>query len=213
MFSTQEEKVSYIIGLDIGHNLRQQGITLESNAFAAGVADAIAQAKPRLSQAEAEEAMKLFEQEMSGKHEHGEGCGCGNHGNSDGAANLKRGQDFLIENKTKDDVMVLPSGLQYKELKAGTGRSPGARDMVTTHYHGTLIDGTVFDSSYDRNEPATFPVNGVIAGWTEALQLMKEGSVWELYIPPRLAYGEHGAGGAIGPNETLIFKVELLKVQ
>jgi FKBP-type peptidyl-prolyl cis-trans isomerase FklB len=125
---------------------------------------------------------------------------------------MKVGKEFLAANAKKPEVISLPSGLQYKQLKAGTGKKPGLRDKVTTHYHGTLINGTVFDSSYERNEPATFPVNGVIAGWTEALQLMNEGSIWELYIPSDLAYGRRGAGGDIGPNETLIFKVELLQV-
>jgi FKBP-type peptidyl-prolyl cis-trans isomerase FklB len=122
------------------------------------------------------------------------------------------GEEFLAANSKKTDVVTLPSGLQYKQLKAGTGKKPSLRDKVTTHYHGTLINGTVFDSSYERNDPATFPVNGVIPGWTEALQLMNEGSIWELYIPSNLAYGRRGAGGDIGPNETLIFKVELLQV-
>jgi len=127
--------------------------------------------------------------------------------------NKSEGEKFLAENAKKEGVKTLPSGLQYKELKAGTGKSPKAADSVTTHYSGTLIDGTEFDSSYKRNEPATFPVSGVIAGWTEALQLMKEGAKWQLFIPSSLAYGDMGAGRDIGPNATLIFEVELLKVQ
>lgn len=122
-------------------------------------------------------------------------------------------EKFLMENKNKEGVVTLPSGLQYKVIKDGTGRTPTATDTVSTHYRGTLLDGREFDSSYKRNEPTEFPVNRVIKGWTEALQLMKEGSKWMLYIPPHLAYGERGAGGLIGPNETLIFEIELLKVK
>ena len=125
----------------------------------------------------------------------------------------QRGEEFLKENATKEGVKSLPSGLQYKVLKEGTGKSPKATDSVVVHYRGTLINGTEFDSSYKRNEPAEFPVNRVIRGWTEALQLMKEGSKWMLYIPSGLAYGDRGAGGDIGPGETLIFEVELLKVR
>jgi len=125
----------------------------------------------------------------------------------------QKGEAFLKENATKEGVKTLPSGLQYKEIKAGTGKTPKATDTVSVHYRGTLINGKEFDSSYKRGEPAEFPVNRVIPGWTEALQLMKEGSKWMLYIPSKLAYGERGAGGDIGPNETLIFEVELLKVK
>ena len=125
----------------------------------------------------------------------------------------ERAEKFLMENKTKEGVKTLPSGLQYKVIKDGDGKTPKLTDTVVTHYRGTLLDGTEFDSSYKRNEPAEFPVNRVIKGWTEALQLMKEGSKWMLYIPPNLAYGERGAGRAIGPNETLVFEIELLKVK
>jgi FKBP-type peptidyl-prolyl cis-trans isomerase len=124
-----------------------------------------------------------------------------------------KGEKYLKENATKEGVKTLPSGLQYKSLKEGSGKSPKATDTVSVHYRGTLIDGTEFDSSIKRGEPAEFPVNRVIKGWTEALQLMKEGDKWMLYIPSQLAYGERGAGGAIGPNETLLFEVELLKVK
>ena len=125
----------------------------------------------------------------------------------------ERAEKFLMENKAKEGVKTLPSGLQYKVIKDGEGKTPKLTDTVVTHYRGTLLDGTEFDSSYKRNEPAEFPVNRVIKGWTEALQLMKEGSKWMLYIPPNLAYGERGAGRAIGPNETLVFEIELLKVK
>jgi FKBP-type peptidyl-prolyl cis-trans isomerase FklB len=127
--------------------------------------------------------------------------------------NKAEGEKFLAENAKKEGVKVLPSGLQYKEITPGTGKSPKTADTVTTHYKGTLTDGTEFDSSYKRGEPATFPVSGVIPGWTEALQLMKEGAKWQLFVPPNLAYGEKGAGQVIGPNATLIFEVELLTVK
>jgi FKBP-type peptidyl-prolyl cis-trans isomerase len=129
-----------------------------------------------------------------------------------GAEALKSGEAFLAENAAKAGVKTLPSGLQYKVIQSGSGASPKATDKVTVHYRGTLIDGTEFDSSYSRNKPATFGVNQVIPGWTEALQLMQEGDKWELYIPPKLAYGERGAGSRIPPNSTLIFEVELLSV-
>ncbi|MBC7861857.1 MAG: FKBP-type peptidyl-prolyl cis-trans isomerase, partial [Bacteroidia bacterium] len=127
--------------------------------------------------------------------------------------NAKAGEKFLAENKTKAGVITLPSGLQYTIMKAGTGPKPTAANKVKTHYHGTLLDGTVFDSSVDRKEPVSFQVTQVIAGWTEALQLMPVGSKWKLFIPSNLAYGEHGAGGAIGPGATLIFEVELLAIE
>ena len=126
---------------------------------------------------------------------------------------IERAEKFLVENKTKDGVITLPSGLQYKVIKDGDGKTPKLTDTVSTHYRGTLLDGSEFDSSYKRNEPAEFPVSRVIKGWTEALQLMKEGSKWILYVPPKLAYGERGFPPVIGPNETLVFEIELLKVK
>ena len=128
-------------------------------------------------------------------------------------SNKKEGEDFLAANKSKEGVVTLPSGLQYKVLKEGTGPKPSPTDSVVCNYRGTLINGTEFDSSYKRGQPATFPVNGVIKGWTEALQLMPVGSKWQLFIPPDLAYGQRGAGADIGPNATLIFEVELLSIQ
>ena len=127
-------------------------------------------------------------------------------------ANKQEGEAFLAQNKNREGVTTLPSGLQYMVLQEGNGASPGPTDKVTTHYHGTLIDGTVFDSSYERGQPATFPVNGVISGWTEALQRMQEGAKWRLFLPANLAYGAQGAGEDIGPNATLIFDVELISV-
>ncbi|MCX5910402.1 MAG: FKBP-type peptidyl-prolyl cis-trans isomerase, partial [Deltaproteobacteria bacterium] len=130
-----------------------------------------------------------------------------------GEMNKKEGETFLAQNKTKEGVKTLPSGLQYKVVKAGNGKKPKATDTVVTHYKGTLLDGTEFDSSFKRNQPATFKVNGVIRGWTEALQLMEEGAKWILYVPAALAYGDRGAGQQIGPNATLIFEVELISIQ
>jgi FKBP-type peptidyl-prolyl cis-trans isomerase FklB len=153
-----------------------------------------------LSQAEVQQAMMALQQSMSQKQQ------------GKGADNKKAGEDFLAQNKTREGVKTLPSGLQYQVLQQGKGKSPAKTDKVTTHYHGTLIDGTVFDSSYERGQPATFPVNGVIAGWTEALQLMQEGAKWRLFIPSDLAYGARGAGDDIGPNAALIFDVELISV-
>jgi FKBP-type peptidyl-prolyl cis-trans isomerase FklB len=225
MLSTQNGKMSYIIGMDIGQSLRQQNIKIEVEALAAGIMDAINSASPRLSSEEAQATIDAFQSEMQTQSGCSGSCGdgscgsgscgsdCGEHKASGPEDNLARGRAFLESNSKKEGVITLPSGLQYKEITAGAGRSPALKDKVTTHYHGTLINGVVFDSSYERNEPATFPVNAVIPGWTEALQLMKEGAIWELYLPSELAYGRRGAGGDIGPNEALVFKVELIKVQ
>ena len=204
MLQSQLQKVSYIIGLDIGRNLANQGIEIEAQALSSGVADALSDAEPKLSEAEVQSIMMAFQTEMEAKQAQLK--------STESDKNVADGKAFLEINRMKDGVVTLTSGLQYREVKTGSGKSPKASDKVTTHYKGTLIDGTVFDSSYDRGEPATFPVNGVIAGWTEALQLMKEGSVWELVIPANLAYGTRGAGAKIGPNATLVFTVELLNV-
>jgi FKBP-type peptidyl-prolyl cis-trans isomerase FklB len=204
MLQSQLQKVSYIIGLDIGRNLANQGIEIEAQALSAGVADALSDAEPKLSESEVQSIMTAFQTEMEAKQADLKSV--------ESDKNVADGKAFLEINRMKDGVVTLASGLQFREVKTGSGKSPKASDKVTTHYKGTLIDGTVFDSSYDRGEPATFPVNGVIAGWTEALQLMKEGSVWELFIPANLAYGTRGAGAKIGPNATLVFTVELLNV-
>jgi len=201
---TREQRVSYSIGADIGGTLKEQGIPLDAAALSAGLKDALA-GKTVMTDEEMRDAMTEFRQELMSKMESEQA--------SASAGNLKSGQAFLASNGEKDGVVTLPSGLQYKVLKSGDGKSPSATDTVRTHYHGTLIDGTVFDSSVQRGEPVTFAVNQVIPGWTEALQLMKEGDKWELYIPANLAYGERGAGGVIGPNATLIFEVELLAVE
>jgi FKBP-type peptidyl-prolyl cis-trans isomerase FklB len=197
---TQQEKISYIIGRDMATNLKKQGIEIEAESFTKGLKEVLAGQPSSLSQEEVQQAMMQLQQEMTQKQ------------GAQGSENQKEGEAFLAQNKNKEGVQTLPSGLQYQVLKEGTGKSPSASDKVTTHYHGTLIDGTVFDSSYERGQPATFPVNGVIAGWTEALQLMKEGAKWRLFIPSDLAYGSQGAGDAIGPNTALIFDVELISV-
>ncbi|MCJ7833279.1 MAG: FKBP-type peptidyl-prolyl cis-trans isomerase, partial [Deltaproteobacteria bacterium] len=172
--------------------------------FTKGFKDALSGAKPLLSEEEMRTVMTAFQKEISEKQ--------AEKTKVLGEKNKKEGETFLAENKKKEGVKILTSGLQYKVVKEGTGKKPKATDKVTTHYQGTLIDGTEFDSSYKRGEPAAFPVNGVIPGWTEALQLMKVGSKWQLFVPSKLAYGERGAGPKIGPNAVLIFTVELLSI-
>lgn len=205
VLKNQKEKVSYSIGLNIGRNvggdLKKQSIDIDPKILAKGFQDALAGAKPLLTDQEIQETMATFQKEMMAKQA------------EIAKKNKERGEAFLAENKKKEGVKTLPSGLQYKVIKAGTGKKPKLGDTVTTNYRGTLMDGTEFDSSYKRGQPATFPVSGVVPGWTEALQLMEEGAKWQLFIPPNLAYGERGAGGVIGPNETLIFEIELISIQ
>jgi FKBP-type peptidyl-prolyl cis-trans isomerase FklB len=201
VLKNQKEKMSYIIGMDIGNNLKKQGIDIETNILIKGIKDAFASAKSLLSEQEIRETLATFQKEMQAKQE------------EVGKKNKKEGEAFLAENMKKEGVKTLPSGLQCKVIKAGTGKKPKLTDTVTAHYRGTLIDGTEFDSSYKRGKPTSFSVSGVIPGWTEALQLMEEGAKWGLFIPPNLAYGERGAGGMIGPNATLIFEVELVSIQ
>jgi FKBP-type peptidyl-prolyl cis-trans isomerase len=204
---TQKQKVSYSIGMDIGKNLKQNEIDVEMEALARGIKDALADSgsTPLLTQAQIEETMQKFQQEMMVKQNEKV--------NAMSGKNKNEGEVFLVENAQKEGVVALPSGLQYKIVKAGNGPKPKLTDEVTTHYRGTLTDGTEFDSSYKRGQPTSFPVNGVIAGWTEALQLMPVGSKWQLFIPSNLAYGERGAGGVIGPNATLVFEIELLAIK
>lgn len=194
------DKASYAIGMDIGSSLKKQGLDLDPKILSDALATSYAGGKPMLSLEEASEAMKALQKEMVAKQALA------------GVKSKKDGEDYLIANKKKDGVKTLASGLQYKVIKEGAGKTPKLTDTVTTHYKGTLIDGTEFDSSYKRNEPATFPVQGVIPGWTEALQLMKEGSKWQLFIPANLAYGEQGHPPVIPPSSTLIFDIELIKV-
>ncbi len=201
---TQKDKVSYIIGQNIGQNFRQQGLDVELidvDKLRLGMKDALAGLDSRLTDDEIETIMTAFQQQMMDRQD------------SRRVENKRKGEEFLAQNAREAGVTVLPSGLQYRVIEEGTGEIPGETSVVKVHYTGTLIDGTVFDSSVERGQPATFPVNGVIAGWTEALQLMPVGSKWKLFIPSDLAYGEHGAGGDIGPNATLIFDVELLSIE
>lgn len=196
--SNDSEKFSYALGLSISANLIQTGVKeINPQAFVTALKDVFGGVKPQISP---EEANRILESFVASTQE------------GEGAKNLEEGLLFLAENLQKEGVTELPSGLQYEILKEGDGAIPTANDQVKCHYHGTLIDGTVFDSSVQRGEPATFPVNGVIQGWVEALQLMSVGSKWKLYIPSELAYGSRGAGGAIAPNTTLIFEVELLEI-
>ena len=205
VLKNQKDKVSYIIGMEIGKNFKKQSIDIDPDILTKGIKDAISGGKPLLTEQEIQENMVTFQKEMMAKQEE--------LAKKLGENNKKEGEAFLAENKKKDGVKTLPSGLQYKVTKAGTGKKPKLTDTVTTQYRGTLIDGTEFDSSYRRGQPVSFPVTGVIPGWTEALQLMEEGAKWQLFIPPNLAYGERGAGRDIGPNATLIFDIELVSIQ
>ena len=200
-----KEKVSYSIGLDIGNTFKKQNMDINPDILMAGLRDALTGKTPLLNEEQVKEVMMAYSKTMMEAQ--------ANRAKEAGKKNLEIGEKFLAENKTKEGVKTTPSGLQYKVLKEGSGTPPKETDMVETHYRGTLIDGKEFDSSYKRNEPTTFPVNRVIKGWTEALQLMKPGSKYQLFIPASLAYGERGAGQDIGPNETLIFEVELLGVK
>lgn len=197
------KKTSYALGMQYGNFVKQNGIDLDMAEFSKAITDTVA-GKPALSEQQAGEIMNAYRTEMMAKRAIKQ--------KEAGEKNEKEGKAFLEANAKKDGIKTTASGLQYKVIKEGTGAKPSATDQVKTHYRGTLIDGTEFDSSYSRNEPATFPVNGVIAGWTEALQLMPEGSKWQLFIPSNLAYKERGSGPKIGPNATLIFDIELLAV-
>ncbi|WP_206486380.1 FKBP-type peptidyl-prolyl cis-trans isomerase [Thalassotalea sp. G2M2-11] len=200
-FKTIEQRVSYGVGRQLGDQLRNNPFKdFDVNAIQAGLADAIANAASQVSDEDLNEAFsvvskKLQEQEQAVAKE-----------------KAAEGEAYLAENAKREEVTVLESGLQYEVISTGDGEKPTAQSTVRTHYHGTFINGDVFDSSYDRGQPAEFPVGGVIAGWTEALQMMTEGSKWRLYVPYNLAYGERGSQGAIPPYATLVFDVELLAV-
>jgi FKBP-type peptidyl-prolyl cis-trans isomerase FklB len=193
----QKDKVSYSIGLQIGFNLGRQKIDISPEMLSAGIKDALA-GKPQLNPDQIKEVMSTFEKDMEQKQKEA------------GEKNKSEGTKFLDENKKKEGVKTTASGLQYKVLKEGNGAQPKKTDTVTVNYRGTLLNGTEFDSSYKRGQPATFPVSGVIPGWTEALQLMKVGSKYQLFIPSNLAYGERSVGPDIGANSTLVFEVELM---
>jgi FKBP-type peptidyl-prolyl cis-trans isomerase FklB len=199
---SDKEKLSYIFGIQVGQNMMAEGVDLELDAFTAGVADMFAGKQPQLDQESAEKVISEFQQKKA----------------QEMAAIMNQKQEqskaYLEENAKKDGVITTESGLQYRVITEGDGAIPTEKDKVIAHYKGTLLDGTVFDSSYDRGEPATFPVTGVIKGWQEVLQMMKEGSKWEIVLPSDIAYGPRGAGqgSPIGPNETLLFDIELIAI-
>jgi len=200
---TLEQKASYAIGVNFVQSINVQGINLDTKSLAQGVNDSV-NGSLALSQEEMKQAFDEFKAQLLQQEQDAQQALAAN--------NKQLGMDFLAQNKNKKGVITLPSGLQYKVLISGTGPSPKASDKVTTHYRGTLIDGTEFDSSFSRNKPATFPVNGVIPGWVEALQLMHVGDKWQLFIPSELAYGVRSIGQHIKANSTLIFEIELLKI-
>jgi FKBP-type peptidyl-prolyl cis-trans isomerase FklB len=205
-----KDKSSYAIGLNIGKNFKSQGLDLDLKILLKGIEDALSGQKSLLSNAEIRDTMMALQKEMMAKQ--GERKKVDDEKRKlDGEKNKKEGEAFLAENKDKPGVVTLPSGLQYVILKEGTGEKPQATDKVKTHYRGTLVNGTEFDSSVG-GEPAVFPLNRVIKGWTEVLQLMPVGSKWQIFLPSDLAYGENGQGEAIGPNSTLIFEIELLEI-
>jgi FKBP-type peptidyl-prolyl cis-trans isomerase FklB len=206
---TRKEKFSYALGMNIGsglgNNLKKQSVDVDSNLVSQGLKDSLAGGKTRLTQEEAQAVLTEVQNEVRKQQQEKT--------QQAATANKTEGEAFLAANKAKQGVITLPSGLQYKILTAGTGPKPTAADTVVCNYRGTLINGTEFDSSYKRGQPATFGVGQVIKGWTEALQLMPTGSKWQIFIPSGLAYAERGAGADIGPNATLIFEVELLSIQ
>ena len=192
-----KDKASYAIGLNVGFNMKRQNVDVNQDAFIAGMKDAMSNRKPLLTEQEVRETMIAFEKDLQDKKA------------QLAQKNAGEAQKFMSDNKSKDGVKTTASGLQYKMVKDGSGAQPKSTDTVTVNYRGTLTDGTEFDSSYKRGQPATFPVSGVIKGWTEALQMMKVGSKYQLFIPPDLAYGASGQG-SIPPNAVLIFEVELM---
>ena len=204
-YRTTVDQASYGIGINIGRNLKSDGLEVNADALVQGIKDVFAKATPRLTEAQIEIALEAFRKEMAAK--------ASSRAKLVGEKNKREGKAFLTTNASKRGVVKLPSGLQYTVLKQGNGPSPKISDTVRTHYHGTLLDGTVFDSSVERDVPATFPVGRVIRGWTEALQLMQVGSKWRLFVPSELAYGPRGAGADIGPHAVLIFDVELLAIE
>jgi FKBP-type peptidyl-prolyl cis-trans isomerase FklB len=202
---SDQDKVSYMIGYQIGSNFKRDGLEVDLNMLSNGLKEALAGEKSPLTQEESQKLMANLQKDLQAKAEAKRKAA--------GEKNASEGKAFLAENAKKAGVKKTASGLQYKVVSEGKGEAPKATDTVSVNYKGTLINGTEFDSSYKRGQPAKFPVNGVIKGWTEALQLMKPGSKYQLFIPADLAYGDRGAGEAIGPNATLIFDVELLSVE
>ena len=199
-----QDRASYIIGLNLGQSLKTQEVPVNADLIVQGLRDGLGGANPLLTPEEIQAAMQEFQQQLMTQQQ--------TKRQAVGDKNMKDSQAYLDQNKAKAGVKTTASGLQYEVVKEGSGESPKPTDKVTVHYRGTLPDGTEFDSSYARNEPATFPVNGVIPGWVEALQLMKPGAKYRLVIPPALAYADRGAGNDIGPNQVLIFDVELISI-
>lgn len=204
-FANENARRSYALGMDIGHSLKDLPMEVNLDELTQGMRDVVSGGKTKMTQKQQHTVMQgVFADMQSAQKKQQQ---------QQAQANLKAGEKFLAKNKKKPGVKTLKDGLQYKVIKKGSGPQPDANDSVTVEYTGKLIDGKVFDSSKSHGKPATFPVNAVIPGWTQALQLMHAGGEYELFIPPDLAYGEHGAGSQIGPNETLIFDVKLLRVQ
>ncbi|MCW9048560.1 MAG: FKBP-type peptidyl-prolyl cis-trans isomerase [Gammaproteobacteria bacterium] len=202
---TDTNKASYSIGVQLGTQIAKVKDMVNEDAIMKGFKDSLAGSELQLSAEDMQAAMQTFQQNMLAAQQAKQ--------QELATSGKAEGDKFLADNKLKDGVKTTESGLQYKVITPGTGASPTATDTVVTHYTGTLVNGKVFDSSYKRNAPATFPVNGVIKGWTEALQLMKVGAKWQLVIPSELAYGERGAGASVGPNQVLIFEIELLEIK
>ncbi|MBI5075149.1 MAG: FKBP-type peptidyl-prolyl cis-trans isomerase [Nitrospirae bacterium] len=201
---TDKDKLSYSMGVATGIQMKRQSVDVDVDMFAKGLRDFVSGSKLQMTEQQVQETLMKFQQEMTARQAEKNKLLAEN--------NKKEGEAFLAENRKKDGVKTLPSGLQYKVITEGSGKMPKESDTITAHYRGTLIDGTEFDSSLKRGQPVTFPVKGVIKGWTEALQLMKVGSKWQLFIPSELAYGERAAGQQIGPNAALIFDVELISI-
>ena len=203
---TPKDKTSYAIGMDIGNSLKRNNMELDADILGKAIKDILTGASPLMTEQEAKVLMTALQKDLQTRQQEKM--------KGQGEKNKKDGEAFLAGNKNKEGVKSLASGLQYQVITRGKGKTPKATDTVSVQYKGMLIDGTEFDSSYKRGQPATFPVNGVIKGWTEALQLMQEGATWKLFIPSNLAYGEGGTpGGPIGPNAVLIFDVELLSIK
>ncbi len=213
---TEKQKLSYSIGMNAGRSMKEslktQSVDIDPAVLLKGLNDGIMDTKPQMTDEEMKTVLEALQKTMMEKQQE-QAEKQEEQAKVAAEKNKKDGEAFLAANKKKEGVITMPSGLQYKVLTAGKGKSPKATDTVTVHYRGTLIDGTEFDSSIKRGQPATFPLNQVIKGWTEAVQLMKEGSKWQLFIPSDLAYGERGAGATIAGNATLIFEVELLSIK
>jgi FKBP-type peptidyl-prolyl cis-trans isomerase FklB len=205
LLKTQKEKASYAIGVDLARNFKRLGIEVDVDVFLKALRDVFSGEKLLMSEEDLRATMNTFQAELRQKQAQAMRIAAED--------NKKEGDVFLAENKTKEGVVTLPSGLQFKILKAGDGKKPTEADTVEVNYRGILINGTEFDSSYGRGQSATFKVTGVIPGWKEALKLMPAGSKWQIFIPPQLAYGERGAGRDIGPNATLIFEIELFAIK